>query len=91
MSVEYYEEINQLLEKARQALTDREKEVSRVCDIIESDMDLLGATGVEDQLQDGVPETLESLRAAGIKVLVPESSFLSEFDYDYNVGVGLNW
>lgn len=31
-------------------------------------MTLLGATGVEDQLQDGVPETLESLRAAGIKV-----------------------
>jgi len=65
---EYYEEITAQLDKARQALSNREEEVSKVCDIIESEMTLLGATGVEDQLQDGVPETLESLRAAGIKV-----------------------
>ncbi|XP_046454878.1 phospholipid-transporting ATPase IF-like [Daphnia pulex] len=67
---EYYEEITVQLDKARQALSNREEEVSKVCDIIESEMTLLGATGVEDQLQDGVPETLESLRAAGIKVWV---------------------
>ena len=30
----------------------------------------LGATGIEDRLQDGVPETIESLRQAGIKVWV---------------------
>jgi magnesium-transporting ATPase (P-type) len=65
---EYYEEITAQLDKARQALSNREEEVSKVCDVIESEMTLLGATGVEDQLQDGVPETLESLRAAGIKV-----------------------
>ena len=29
-----------------------------------------GATGIEDRLQDGVPETIESLRRAGIKVWV---------------------
>ena len=34
----------------------------------EQNLELLGATGVEDLLQDGVQETLESLRAAGIKV-----------------------
>ena len=68
LSAEDYHEISSQLDVARQALVDREKEVSRVCDIIESDMTLLGATGVEDQLQEGVPETLEALRAAGIKV-----------------------
>ena len=31
-------------------------------------MELLGATGVEDKLQEGVPDTLEIMRAAGIKV-----------------------
>ena len=33
-------------------------------------MDLLGATAVEDALQDNVRDTLESLRKAGIKVWV---------------------
>lgn len=69
LSAEDYEEISFQLDQAHQALTDREKKVSEVCDLIESHMTLLGATGVEDQLQDGVPETLESLRAAGIKVV----------------------
>ena len=68
LSKEYYENVNELINNARQALTNRDKEVSRVCETIESEMTLLGATGVEDQLQDGVPETLESLRVAGIKV-----------------------
>lgn len=35
---------------------------------LESNLVLLGATAVEDKLQDKVPETLERLRAAGIKV-----------------------
>lgn len=29
---------------------------------------MLGATALEDKLQDGVPETLEELKEAGIKV-----------------------
>lgn len=74
LSDEYYEEINEHLEKARQAMANRDQEVARVCDVIEADMTLLGATGVEDQLQPGVPETLESLRAAGIKVKIKKIS-----------------
>ena len=31
-------------------------------------MHLIGATAVEDKLQDGVPETIVSLRNAGIQV-----------------------
>ena len=31
---------------------------------------LLGATGIEDRLQDGVPEAIAGLRRAGIKVWV---------------------
>ena len=49
-------------------MKDREMELSKTFDIIEVDLSLLGATGVEDQLQEGVPETLESFKAAGIKV-----------------------
>ena len=33
-------------------------------------MELLGATGIEDRLQDGVPETIARLREGGLKVWV---------------------
>jgi phospholipid-translocating ATPase len=35
---------------------------------LERDLELLGLTGVEDKLQDGVKSTLELLRNAGIKI-----------------------
>ena len=37
---------------------------------IETQMSLLGTTGIEDKLQEGVPETIEHLRQAGIVVWV---------------------
>ena len=37
---------------------------------IETEMELLGATGIEDRLQDGVPETISALRQAGINMWV---------------------
>ena len=33
-------------------------------------MDLLGATAIEDKLQDGVPRTIANLRKTGIKIWV---------------------
>lgn len=39
-------------------------------DEIEHDLRLLGATAIEDRLQDGVPETIADLKLAGIKVWV---------------------
>uniref|UniRef100_A0A8C5MKB7 Phospholipid-transporting ATPase n=1 Tax=Leptobrachium leishanense TaxID=445787 RepID=A0A8C5MKB7_9ANUR len=35
---------------------------------LETNLTLLGATGIEDRLQEGVPDTIESLRKAGIKI-----------------------
>ena len=37
---------------------------------MERDLRLLGATAIEDRLQDGVPETIADLKLAGIKVWV---------------------
>ena len=37
-------------------------------DELESNLFLLGATALEDKLQDGVPEAIEDFRNAGIKV-----------------------
>lgn len=38
--------------------------------MIEKDMILLGATAIEDKLQDGVPDTIHTLQQANIKVWV---------------------
>ncbi|XP_077333660.1 phospholipid-transporting ATPase VD [Lithobates pipiens] len=35
---------------------------------LETNLTLLGATGIEDRLQEGVPDTIESLREAAIKI-----------------------
>lgn len=57
-------------ERANSALTGRAKQLREVALSIESDISILGATGIEDKLQQGVPEAIESLRQAGIKVWV---------------------
>lgn len=52
------------------AIDDREDKMEAVADKIEREATLLGATAIEDKLQDGVPETLVDLKRAGIKVWV---------------------
>lgn len=71
-----YLQLNRQLKEAREALVDREVAIGIVFNIIESNLTLLGATGVEDQLQDGVAETLESLKVAGICVIYSYIGFL---------------
>uniref|UniRef100_A0A8C0JI47 Phospholipid-transporting ATPase n=1 Tax=Canis lupus dingo TaxID=286419 RepID=A0A8C0JI47_CANLU len=65
-----YEEIDRRLFEARTALQQREEKLADVFQFIEKDLILLGATAVEDRLQDRVRETIEALRMAGIKVWV---------------------
>ncbi|KAF2306631.1 hypothetical protein GH714_019915 [Hevea brasiliensis] len=55
---------------ASTSLTDRATKLRQTAALIECDLNVLGATGIEDKLQDGVPEAIESLRQAGIKVWV---------------------
>ncbi|XP_020102523.1 phospholipid-transporting ATPase 1-like isoform X1 [Ananas comosus] len=57
-------------EEASTSITDRSAKLRQTAALIECNLNLLGATGIEDKLQDGVPETIESLRQAGIKVWV---------------------
>ncbi len=55
---------------AAATLKDREQRVADMSEEIERDLRLLGATAIEDRLQDGVPETIADLKLAGIKVWV---------------------
>ncbi|CAK7272517.1 aminophospholipid translocase [Sporothrix epigloea] len=48
----------------------RAEELDKAAELIEHDFYLLGATAIEDKLQDGVPETIHTLQQAGIKVWV---------------------
>ena len=57
------------MSQAREVMgEDRKKSVEEAYLKFEDGLTLLGVTAVEDRLQEGVPETLEKLRAAGIKV-----------------------
>ncbi|KXT14146.1 hypothetical protein AC579_9262 [Pseudocercospora musae] len=48
----------------------RAEELDKAAELIEHDFTLLGATAIEDKLQDGVPDTIHTLQTAGIKVWV---------------------
>ncbi|KAG0085214.1 hypothetical protein BGZ92_009158 [Podila epicladia] len=56
--------------EASKALDDRGKKMDKVAEEIECELTLLGATAIEDKLQEGVPDAIAALREAGIKVWV---------------------
>jgi phospholipid-translocating ATPase len=70
LTQEEYNEYNELITKAQNALIEREQNLSAVYSQIEKDLSCVGATGVEDMLQEGVRDTLVSLNKAGIHVWV---------------------
>ncbi|CAH8531664.1 unnamed protein product [Schistosoma bovis] len=56
--------------KASTALNDREAKLESVANEIEQNLQLLGATAIEDRLQTGVPHTIANLMRAGISIWV---------------------
>ena len=52
------------------AIENRDDKLDAVYNMIERDLTLIGATAIEDKLQDGVPQTIANLQLAGIKVWV---------------------
>lgn len=67
---EEYRQWAQRYNEAVSSMHNRELFVGAACDEIERELELLGATAIEDRLQEGVPECIETLRMAGIKVWV---------------------
>lgn len=55
---------------ASTSIEDREEKVERVAKKIEKNFILLGATAIEDRLQEGVPECIARLSKSGIKIWV---------------------
>ncbi|KAE8629520.1 hypothetical protein XENTR_v10000513 [Xenopus tropicalis] len=53
---------------AETSIDNREEMLYESAVRLETKLTLLGATGIEDRLQEGVPDTIESLRKAGINI-----------------------
>ncbi|XP_015879082.2 probable phospholipid-transporting ATPase 8 [Ziziphus jujuba] len=71
LNEEEYKKWEEEFLKAKTSVTlDRDALVDAAADKIERDLILLGATAVEDKLQKGVPECINKLAQAGIKIWV---------------------
>ena len=55
---------------ASNAIENREEEIDKANALIEHSLLILGATALEDKLQEGVPEAIEMLHRAGIKLWI---------------------
>lgn len=67
-----------LYDNATSAVENRDEEIDKANEMIEHSLRILGATALEDKLQEGVPEAIEMLHKAGIKLWI----LTGEFDYN---------
>ncbi|KAI8879317.1 phospholipid-translocating P-type ATPase, partial [Backusella circina FSU 941] len=58
------------MNEASTSTQDRAEKVAKVQEKIETNLKLIGATAIEDKLQEGVPKCIANLRQAGIKIWV---------------------
>jgi phospholipid-transporting ATPase len=66
-----FQEWWKVFDKAQTTVSgNRADELDKAAEILEREFVLLGATAIEDRLQDGVPETIHTLQEAGIKIWV---------------------
>jgi phospholipid-translocating ATPase len=70
LTEEYFAEWSKRHEVAASAIDERETKLEEVSDAIEQQLQLLGGTAIEDRLQDGVPDAIQYLGDAGIKLWV---------------------
>ena len=63
-----YAEWSAMYDEAAAQMSGRAEALERVAESIEQNLNLLGATAIEDKLQDGVRDAIHTLQQAGIKV-----------------------
>ena len=68
ISEQEYTEWQKLFASASMALDNRQEKMEAAGELIETNLELLGATAIEDKLQDGVPDAIDRFRRAGIKM-----------------------
>nr|XP_043896160.1 phospholipid-transporting ATPase IA isoform X3 [Solea senegalensis] len=65
-----YQQWQELHHRAGTSLQNRALKLEESYELIEKNLQLLGATAIEDKLQDRVPETIETLMKADIKIWI---------------------
>ncbi|KIJ56259.1 hypothetical protein M422DRAFT_219400 [Sphaerobolus stellatus SS14] len=70
LTEDQYMEWSRLSHVAETSTENRDEEIEKANDQIERDLIILGATALEDKLQEGVPEAIETLHKAGIKLWI---------------------
>ncbi|XP_072424387.1 probable phospholipid-transporting ATPase IA isoform X2 [Chiloscyllium punctatum] len=65
-----YQDWLEVYQRASTALQNRSLKLEESYELIEKNLQLLGATAIEDRLQDNVPETIETLSKADIKIWI---------------------
>ncbi|GAB7363986.1 hypothetical protein MBLNU230_g4546t1 [Neophaeotheca triangularis] len=65
---EEYSNWKKIYHEANTSLVDRQILIEQAGELIEQRLELGGATAIEDKLQEGVPETIDRLRRASIKM-----------------------
>ncbi|XP_051901227.1 phospholipid-transporting ATPase IA isoform X3 [Pristis pectinata] len=65
-----YQDWLEVYQRAATALQNRILKLEESYELIEKNLQLLGATAIEDRLQDKVPETIETLSKADIKIWI---------------------
>jgi phospholipid-translocating ATPase len=68
MTADEYRSWKKVYAEAQTSFENRQGKMEQAAELIEVDLDLTGATAIEDKLQDGVPQTIDKLRRAGIKI-----------------------
>ncbi len=68
LSQKEYDDWKQIYQDATTALVDRQERIEAAGEVIEQELELLGASAIEDKLQKGVPETVDKLRRANMKI-----------------------
>ncbi|KIW86236.1 hypothetical protein Z517_01631 [Fonsecaea pedrosoi CBS 271.37] len=53
---------------ATTSIVDRQEKIEHAAELLETRLELLGATAIEDKLQKGVPDAIDRFRRAGIKM-----------------------
>ncbi|KAH9884700.1 P-type ATPase [Xylariomycetidae sp. FL2044] len=68
ISHDEYQEWKKMYDDAATSLVNRQDKIEEAGEVIEQSFDLVGATAIEDKLQHGVPETIDKLRRANVKI-----------------------
>ncbi len=63
------------------SMENRDARVKDAYEEIEENLKLIGATAIEDKLQDGVPQCIQRLLSAGIKIWVLTGDKLGKLNF----------